>query len=132
MLNPVTMSYAIRRIMPNIIAGEIIGVQPMTAPSANIFSLRSKVLRIDMNKLRYKTFLRLNDRKKRQTKADFIKAGYPFVDSIIGSKPFNSKPFIHKWCQENIGENRYIWFGDQFFFENEADKLLFILAGFAA
>lgn len=32
----------IRRVMPNIIAQDIIGVQPMTAPSASIFALKAK------------------------------------------------------------------------------------------
>ncbi|MCK9532973.1 MAG: hypothetical protein M0R77_21075 [Gammaproteobacteria bacterium] len=32
----------IRRVMPSIIAHDICGVQPMTGPTASIFSLRSK------------------------------------------------------------------------------------------
>lgn len=34
----------VRRVMPNIIAQDIIGVQPMTAPSASIFALKAKYL----------------------------------------------------------------------------------------
>jgi len=34
----------IRNIIPNIIAQDIIGVQPMTAPTSNIFNIKRKII----------------------------------------------------------------------------------------
>lgn len=39
----------IRRVMPSIIAHDICGVQPMTGPASQIFSLRSKYSGIDQD-----------------------------------------------------------------------------------
>lgn len=129
-VNPVLMPL-VQRVMPNIIAQQIIGVQPMTGLSGQIFRAGTKHIltqkKRQMNKEHYKVFLRLNDRKKSQKREDFYRAGYPWVDVDL-NKNWQE---MHKWCRDNFGENGYLWFGERFFFENENDRLLFILAGWA-
>lgn len=39
---PKTILTIIRRVMPTIIANELIGVQPMTGPTSSVFALRAR------------------------------------------------------------------------------------------
>lgn len=34
---------------------------------------------------------------------------------------------IHRWCVENLGDNRYAWNGNNFWFETEQDAIMFTL-----
>lgn len=129
-IDPVLMPI-IRQVKPWIIARQIAGVQPMTGLTGQIFqtdtSHLSRNKKRQMNKEHYKVFLRLNDRKKTQMREDFYRARYPWVDVDL-NKNWQE---MHTWCRENFGENGYLWFGERFFFENENDRTLFILAGWA-
>jgi len=116
----------IRNVIPNAIANSIIGVQPMTGPIGQIFTLKShysmnytSLPRIKMNKEQYKVFLRLNDRKKCQTENDFTKANYPgiymrYIESV-------------DWCTEQFGANGYARYYNKIWFENENDLMAYKL-----
>lgn len=81
---------------------------------------------VPMSKHLYKTFLRLNDRKKTQWAEDFARAGYHSAtpnDSVVAGDWHG----IHLWCERQYGPDGYTWTGDQFWFENERDQLLFLL-----
>ena len=80
----------IRNVMPQVIAQQIVGVQPMTAPAASIGELRKKYgtklkklptrrIGYKMNKAQLENFLRLNDRRKTQSSEDLKAAGYSSV-----------------------------------------------------
>ena len=79
-----------------------------------------------MTKEMYKTFLRLNDRKKTQWAEDFRKAKYheaePNDKTVAGDWRA-----IHTWCEEQFGLHGYTWTGHIWWFENERDKLMFLL-----
>ncbi len=119
-IDPVLMGIY-RRVMPQLIANSIIGVSPMTAPSASIFKLRSRYRweqRLPMTKACYRTFLRVNDRPRTQTLRAFRAAGYPTV---------NHGDFIRAeaWCREQFGDDGFLRFGDTFVFKDEADATAF-------
>lgn len=116
----------VRRVMPNIIASQIVGVSPMTAPTADIFSMRTvfgQGARIGMTKEHYKTFLRINDRPKTQPLRAFIESGYPHV---ILSNISDTMEAI-RWCREQFGEHGYQRIHTTFIFKDGADATLFKL-----
>lgn len=79
--------------------------------------------RKEFTKNHYKTFLRLNDRKRMQTSRDLKNAGYPYT--ILTDFP----KFIDctVWCNEQYGKYGYANFMTIFFFENKEDHLMFEL-----
>lgn len=81
-----------------------------------------------MNKDLYKTFLRLNDRKKVCYGRDFIKAKYPMV-KFTQDKNWHE---VLAWCERQYGNSGYTWCGGDFFFKDEDDAMLFRLAGWAS
>jgi len=79
-----------------------------------------------MTKDLYKTFLRLNDRKKTQWAEDFRKAKYH--EARANDKTVSGDwRAIHTWCEEHFGKYGYTWTGEIWWFENERDKLMFLL-----
>lgn len=119
----------IRRVMPTVIANQIIGVQPMTGHVGSIFSTNGIRLyrppRIKMTNMHYKVFLRLNNRKKSQTADDLLKAKYPYM-------PFhftvldNATDCI-EWCDQQFTKYGYILDKGVLWFENDNDVTLFKL-----
>ena len=77
----------------------------------------------EFTKNHYKTFLRLNDRKRMQSTRDLKNAGYPY--SMITDFP----KFIDciTWCNEQYGRYGYANFMTIVFFENKEDHLMFEL-----
>lgn len=117
----------IRNVMPNIIAQQLIGVQPMSPPKIFRNSLYGRPIddyKKKMTKEHYKVFLRLNDRKKYQKHEDFVKAKYPHAIWKMG----NGYATIEQWCLEQYGTYNFVMLSNyRVFFENEEDRLLFIL-----
>lgn len=124
----------IRRVMPNFIAAQIIGVQPMSGPAGSIFGLSSLGKReIPFTKGMYRKFLRLNDRKKTQTLDNLIKAKYFIVymkyaheDTLI------NKHEIKSWCDQQYGPQGYailesVWGPATVILENSEDQTMFLL-----
>jgi hypothetical protein len=108
-----------RRVMPQIIANDIMGVSPMRGPVDSIFNLRFKYdeHRMPMSKEHYRIFLRINDRPKRQPVRAFLAAGYPteICYAFVAAD----------WCREQFGRYGFLRFGSTFIFKDEADALLF-------
>ena len=111
----------IREMMPNIIAHDIIGVQPLTMPKGIIFdSIRKTVvMQRNMTNAQYQHFLRLNNRRRRQSVYDLLQAGYPEAEAAFSGE-------VVAWCQENLPD-RHMRFGNRYFFANEKDRLIFVL-----
>ena len=111
----------IREMMPNIIAHDIIGVQPLTMPKGIIFdSIRKTVVMPrNMTNAQYQHFLRLNNRRRRQSVYDLLQAGYPDAEADYGGE-------IVAWCRENLPD-RHMRFGNRYFFANDEDRLIFVL-----
>lgn len=116
----------VRKVMPNIIASQIVGVSPMTAPVDDIFKLRTifeQDARVRMTKAHYKTFLRVNDRPKTQTLLAFRAAVYPAVDLPNVSDTMEAI----RWCREQFGEHGYQRIHLKFIFKDDADATVFRL-----
>jgi hypothetical protein len=113
----------IRRVYPQVIANDILGVQNMTAPSGDIFKTRTRYVTGRLNNNHYQNFLRLNNRRKTQRRIDFEKAGYP---SVVTTAAYYTDEWIN-WMKENIGQHQYFVFGNTVFFENEKLMVLYQL-----
>ena len=71
-----------------------------------------------------KVFLRVNNRKKRFTAADVIKANYPMVD-YQGTHWKELHVLCKSVFKDGQGLQTYVWFGNLFFFLTEEDAKLF-------
>ena len=124
-----TIISILRTTLPRIIANQILSVQPMTGPVGQIFNLRNNSSKsatfIVMNKGLYRTFLRLNDRRKYQTSADFNKAKYFSYTQHWALKYIFHDITFKKWCDEQFGQYGYIVDGRTIWFENENDLTAF-------
>ena len=105
-VDPVVLS-VVRKMWPCLLAQSIIGVQPMTAPTGQIFKLRSRygVTRFKMSKEHFKWFLRLNDRKTQNSPEEFIRVKYPLLTLTLDQ--ISRREEIYEWCDENIGLHRW-------------------------
>lgn len=114
----------IRRAMPSVIANSIIGVQPMTAPSAQVYTMKFRYEaikhKISLNKEHYKIFLRLYNRRQFTYHHDIIDAGYYMCELYFSNG-------CVEWCREQFGNYGFIHdhvYG-RFYFENINDQTLF-------
>jgi len=123
-----TLMDIVRRTYPAILAQSIIGVQPMVPPSSLVY-FRTRYdspfepKRFPMSNQYYKTFLRMNDRKRAHTEAAFIKAGYHVV------KPSSTQQWsdMKDWCRDQFGEYGFIGVSGTFVFENQEHATQFKL-----
>ena len=111
----------IRDVMPNILASQIAGVQPMTGPTGQIFGHSRSCMpeRIRFTKDNYRHFLRLNDRKTSQTHSDIKQAGYRYQTRTLKYEEIG-------WVEETLGD-RVITFYDTIYFAYETDLTLYLL-----
>jgi hypothetical protein len=134
-INPVLLPL-IRQVMPNAIANSIIGVQPMTGPSAQVFAMRWRYKinvgddrgRQKVNPAIYNHFLRLNNRRRTQGDADFQLAGY-FSARGNGTIWLGIDPEHAAWCDQQFGKHG--WWGHRItgnlWFVREQDRILYTL-----
>lgn len=117
----------IRRVMPTLIANDIIGVAPMTGPVSNIFDIhsawanRSQVM---MTKVHYGHFLRVHNRRQYHL-ADYI------TDLGYQKMRVSRRADLHldaaQWCKDNLKAGSYVRrFGD-FWFAYNSDYTMFKL-----
>lgn len=113
-----------RRVMPNVIANSIIGVQPMSGPIGMIYSMRARYVyvknKIQLSKQHYRKFLRLYDRRQFTYHDDILKAGYFWCN-------VNDETDIVEWCNSMFGQYGYIHdsVNLRFYFENINDQTAF-------
>lgn len=121
----------IRQIMPNIIAQDIIGVQPMTATAAQIHTIKTRydspsLYNVALTKVHFKHFLRVYNRKKYHNFDDIAALGYATVNINI----FNTVS-AKQWCRETLKPGSFIFFKDhscyRLCFAYEQDYTLFLL-----
>lgn len=118
-----TLLGVIRRVYPSIIAHSIVGVQPMTLPSLDVFKTRYGYVKITKQHMLndvYRNFLRLNNRKKYLRVRDLDAAGYPSV--MFGDR---APPGCKDWCNEQFGPNAWLEYWGVFYFRDELDAMLF-------
>lgn len=119
----------IRRVMPQIIAQDIIGVQPMTGPTMSIRQLKARYgetgrvgMDIPMLKQHYKHFLRVYNRRKFQPSVYLTSLGYQKVTVEFG----NTVPAT-RWCKEHLKAGSFVRSFNDFWFAYDRDATLFSL-----
>lgn len=112
----------IRKIAPSLIAAELVGVQPMTGPTASIFSMKSRFFEaIIVNKVgEWDSILGTEFGYYVVTNIDSMRDEHPKLLEAIS------------WCDTTL-KDRYNCVIDQddlyrFYFKKEQDRTLFLLA----
>lgn len=128
----------LRKIIPNQIAQDIVGVQPMPDFRTRYgfrntydpilvpgFRTRYDPILVPMTKENYKHFLRANNRKKQVDEDYLTNLGYIYHFS---RKPLHDIFPQIEWCEKNLKKGAYVNFIFQhFWFAYERDYTLFIL-----
>lgn len=112
----------LRKIMPSLIASDIVGVQPMTGPSGSIFSMNS----------RYFTAILIDKIGEWDSiiGTEFCYYVITNIDSMRDEHPKLLEAIT--WCESAL-KDRYHCVIDQddfhrFYFKKEQDRTLFLLA----
>ena len=114
-----TLISVLRKSLPQIIANEIVGVQPMGG-EYNLYRYWSNTA--VMKKVHYQHFLKLYNRKKSHRLSDLEEAGYPvykidILDSVEAKE----------WCQKNLREGTWVRCMQRFSFAYQSDAARFSL-----
>jgi hypothetical protein len=112
----------IRNVMTNIIANDIIGVQPMSATAGSIFSSSNWAGRVRMHKEHYNHFLRVYNRRKTHH-PDYL-TGLDYKKVRIG---FSNAIAADQWCRKTFKTGTYVRSSADFWFAYERDYTLFLL-----
>lgn len=127
----------LRRVMPSLIAADIIGVQPMVGPAAGVFSMRARYRWDRMTPRRYpvarevyRHFLRVNDRRRTQNGDDLAAAGYASVTLPWWQDPRDGlvdDGTIDQWCDQQLGRHAWLRFPRDrtWWFSLDDDAVLF-------
>ena len=118
----------IRRVMPDIIANDILGVQPMTGPAGAIFGMKPKYNyeRYDlvrMTKKHFRHFLRVYNRRATHAPEYLTSLGYQSIN-VGYSKVITAR----QWCNTTLAEGSYAISTNRFWFANDRDATMFTLA----
>ena len=108
--------------MPNIIAQQILGVQPMTAPVGQIFSSTWTLDHIKMQKEHFQHFLRAYNRKKYHRSDDVAALGY-IMTKVSALNAVKAK----NWCKQNLKPGSFVCVNTRFCFAYERDAMMFSL-----
>ena len=111
----------ITRVMPKIIATNIVGVSPMVAPKPGTIALLGSC---NMYNGHYRTFLRINNRLKKARLSAFIDAGYPIV-TFNSPDRYMSWWTVREWCEKQFGCYGFHRIQMHFIFKNNQDATLF-------
>lgn len=121
----------IRRVMPNIIASQIIGVSPMTGPVGNISTLRTRYGlttgwegRVVFEKEHFNHFLRVYNRRWRHHPEYLTALGYPHVKLLV---PSAEKYAADQWCSEVFKPGSWVRTYADFWFANKDDATMFAM-----
>lgn len=111
----------IRRVMPTIIAQDIMGVQPMSGPIMDVLT-HGYSGRVVLTKLHFAHFLRIYNRRKHHhpdyiTSLGYTKFRIRYSDVI----------YAKEWCKKTFKPGTYIRSMNDFWFANERDAFLFSL-----
>lgn len=115
----------IRRVMPSIIANDILGVQPMSGPVGDIFTMRGNYNwpgRVVLYKEHFNHFLRVYNRRKHHHPDYLTNLGYTRIR--LG---YSSAIPASRWCRETFKCGSYVRSSADFWFAYERDATLFTL-----
>lgn len=120
----------IRDIDPEIIASQLIGVQPMSGPAAQIFSMKTRYEftgwrgRVLLNKNHYGHFLKIYNRRKYHHPEYITNLGYPHMKLSRRNDLANN---AEEWCSKKLKPGSYIYSSGDFWFAHDRDFMLFAL-----
>jgi len=113
----------IRRVLPTLIAHEIIGVQPMVGPAAGIFGLKNGWRgRVKLTKDHYRYFLRVYNRRVYHHPEYLTSLGYLHV-KVSRRDDLYSQAL--DWCYDNLKNGSWVCSHTDFWFANNEDALAF-------
>lgn len=120
--NPVILPI-IRRVMPSIIANDILGVQPMSGPVGNIFSMRGTWHgTLVMQKHHFHHFLRVYNRRKNHSGSYLDSLGYQRI--ALG---YSKVGGARQWCKDTLKHGSYLISINEFWFAYDRDATLFMM-----
>ena len=120
----------LRKTMPNLIAASLVNVQPMSGPIGSIFKFTTfneslyENTCVPFGPELYKTFLRLNNRRKTQCIHNLRIAGYPIIFCKLRS---NARLDSMEWCDNQFGKYGYFKIDRFFAFRTIEDSILYKL-----
>ncbi len=117
----------IRRVMPQIIANYITGVQPMTSPAGSIFTMRQRYGngwygRVKMSKLHFQHFLRVYNRRTYHNPEYLTNLGYQHV-KVSRRDGLNIDAI--DWCEDHLKQGSWVHSHADFWFAHDTDAVLF-------
>ena len=110
--------------MPNIIAHDLIGIQPMTGTVGQIFTAKANWPggRVILSKVHFGHFLRVYNRRKYY---------HPEYLTTLGYQTFRIKTTntiqAERWCRSNLKSGSYIRNMSDFWFAYDRDAMMFSL-----
>jgi hypothetical protein len=119
-LNPALLPL-IRRVMPDIIAQDLIGVQPMTGLVGSIFYIWT-LDDLIMQKEHFQHFLRVYNRKKCHSINDIAALGYTMT-KVSALNAVTAK----NWCKENLKPGSFVCVNTRFCFAYDRDATFFAM-----
>lgn len=122
-VNPQVLLPLIRRVMPSIIASDILGVSPLVAPTGKIYNMKSSWDgTLILTKLHYHHFLRVYNRKKYHTGDYLVNLGYQKA-----SIRYTNVRDAREWCKAKLKSGSYLISLNDFWFAYDTDATLFIM-----
>lgn len=115
--DPKVLLSIIRQVLPNVLASQLVGVQPMTGSMGNIFNTRYDYGEtLDMEKVHYQHFIKVPNRRRKQPVALLTELGYPCakISSLSQTK-------AKHWCTKNLKPGSWINLNHRFYFAYDRD-----------
>jgi hypothetical protein len=120
-----TLLSIVRRVMPSIIANDIIGVAPMTGPVGDIFGLRNGWYgRVKLTKDHFRHFLRVYNRRTHHHPDYLHSLGYPHHK--VSRRAFDFRD-ARDWCKDTLALGSWVSSSNNFWFANHTDYVMFKL-----
>jgi hypothetical protein len=116
----------IRNLDPNVIASQLIGVQNMSGPVGNIFTLTPtyNYSKVKLSKVHYRHFLRIYNRRTFHDVSYITTCGYP---TIKVSRRHDKASIAAAWCEKHLKSGSFIYHSGQFWFAYDRDFTIFLI-----
>jgi hypothetical protein len=120
----------IGRLIATQMANDIIGVQPMTAPAGQIFTMRGNYNwagRVVLYKAHFNHFLRVYNRRKHHHPEYITSLGYSHAKLTRRNDLEINANNAEEWCRKTLKPGSWIYSSGDFWFAYEKDYTLFTL-----
>lgn len=128
-----TLLSIVRRVMPTIIANDIVGVSPMTGPIGDIFMLKERYTngwrgRVKLTKDHYRYFLRVYNRRVYHHPEYLTSLGYTHTKLTRRDDVDINATKAKVWCTDNLKQGSWICSHADFWFADQNDYILFTMS----